>query len=94
MPTGLMCPPDAPIVAHFDALQDTPGLRQCIGWGPRMLTPQEAETFRFLQVVDAGSGTSSRVAQGMLSYARRLGENGPAAASNRTGLLVQAAQGN
>ena len=75
-PTGLVCPPDAPIVTHFDALQDAPGLRQCSGWGPRVLTPQEQETFRFLQVVDLGSGASSRVAQGMLSYARRLGGNG------------------
>jgi len=76
MPTGLVCPSDAPIAAHFDVLHDTPGLRQCIGWGPRVLTPQEAETFRFLQVVDAGGDASSRVAQGMLSYARRLGGNG------------------
>ena len=75
-PTGRVCPPDAPIVAHFDALQDAPGLNQCFGWGPRVLTPQEQETFRFLQVVDLGSGASSRVAQAMLSYARRLGGNG------------------
>ena len=74
--TGLVCPPDAPLIEHFSAQADSPGLGQCIGWGPRVLTPQEEETFRFLQVVDAGSGASGRVAQGMLSYARRLGGNG------------------
>ena len=40
-PTGLVCPPDAPIVTHFDALQDAPGLHQCSGWRPRVLIPQE-----------------------------------------------------
>ena len=74
--TGFVCPLDAPIVAHFNAQKDSPGLGQCIQWGPRILTPQEEETFCFLQVVDAGSGASGRVAQGMLSYARRLGGNG------------------
>jgi len=74
--TGTVCPSDAPVVAHFNAQEDVPGLGQCMGWGPRVLTPQEEETFRFLQVVDAGSGASGRVAQGMLSYARRLGGNG------------------
>ena len=73
---GLACPSDAPIVAHFNAQEESPGLGQCMGWGPQVLTPQEEETFRFLQVVDAGSGTSGRVAQGMLSCARRLGGNG------------------
>ena len=74
--TGFVCPLDAPIVAHFNAQKDSPGLGQCMEWGPRILTPQEEETFRFLQVVDAGSGASGRVAQGMLSYARRLGGKG------------------
>ena len=73
---GLVCPPDAPVVAHFNAQKDSPGLGQCMGWGPRILTPQEKDNFRFLQVVDAGSGASGRVAQGMLSHARRLGGNG------------------
>jgi hypothetical protein len=76
MQTGLVCPPDAPVVAHFNAQEDSPGLGQCMGWGPRILTPQEKDNFRFLQVVDAGSGASGRVAQGMLSHARRLGGNG------------------
>ena len=74
--TGFVCPLDAPLVAHFNAQKDSPGLGQCMEWGPRILTPQEEETFRFLQVVDAGSGASGRVAQGMLSYARRLGGKG------------------
>jgi hypothetical protein len=74
--TGFICPLDAPLVAHFNAQEESPGLGQCIEWGPRILNPQEEETFRFLQVVDAGSGASGRVAQGMLSCARRLGGNG------------------
>ena len=71
-----VCPPDAPFVAYLNAQGEAPGMSQCMGWGPKTLTPQEEETFRFLQVVDAGSGTSTRVAQGMLSYARRLGGQG------------------
>ena len=70
------CPPDAPFVAHLNDQGEAPGMSQCMGWGQKTLTPQEEETFRFLQVVDAGSGTSTRVAQGMLSYARRLGGQG------------------
>jgi hypothetical protein len=67
------CPPDAPFVTCLNEQGEAPGMSQCLGWGPKNLTPQEEETFRFLQVVDAGSGTSTRVAQGMLPYARRLG---------------------
>jgi hypothetical protein len=37
--TGFVCPLDAPLVAHFNAQKDSPGLGQCIAWGPRILTP-------------------------------------------------------
>ena len=71
-----VCPHDAEIVRHFADDKDRPGLLQCTSWGAKELSPQEKETFRFLQVVDAGDGTSGRVAQGMLNYARELGGNG------------------
>jgi len=71
-----VCRPDEEIVRHFADDVDRPGLLQCANWGAKELSPQQKETFRFLQVVDAGDGTSGRVAQGVLNYARRLGGDG------------------
>ena len=71
-----VCRPDEEIVRYFADDVDRPGLLQCANWGARELSPQQKETFRFLQVVDAGDGTSGRVAQGVLNYARRLGGDG------------------
>ena len=71
-----VCRPDEEIVRYFADDVDRPGLLQCANWGAKELSPQQKETFRFLQVVDAGDGTSGRVAQGVLNYARRLGGDG------------------
>ena len=71
-----VCGPDEEIVRFFADDVERPGLLQCAHWGAKELSPQQQETFRFLQVVDAGDGTSGRVAQGMLNYARRLGGDG------------------
>ena len=71
-----VCHHDEEIVRHFADDVDRPGLLQCTNWGAKELSPQQKETFRFLQVVDAGDGTSGRVAQGVLNYARGLGGNG------------------
>jgi hypothetical protein len=63
-------------VRHFADDVDRSGHLQCANWGAKELSPQQKETFRFLQVVDAGDSTSGRVAQGVLNYARRLGGDG------------------
>jgi hypothetical protein len=54
------CQKDEEIVKHFADDVDRPGLLQCANWGAKELSPQQKETFRFLQVVDAGDGTSVR----------------------------------
>ena len=61
------CQKDEEIVKHFADDVDRPGLLQCANWGAKELSPQQKETFRFLQVVDAGDGTSGRMAQGVLN---------------------------
>lgn len=45
-------------------------------WGNCTVTTQEAETFRFLKVIDAGDGMSRRAAKGVLDYTRGLGGKG------------------
>ena len=70
------CQQDEGTVKHFAGDIDRPGLLQCANWSAKELSPQQKETFRFLQVVDAGDGTSGRVAQGVPNYARRLGGDG------------------
>ena len=62
-----VCQQDEEIVKHFAGDIDRPGLLQCANWGAKELSPQQKETFRFLQVVDAGDGTSGRMAQGVLN---------------------------
>ena len=71
-----VCRHDEEIVRHFADDEDRPGLLQCANWGAKELSAQQKETFRFLQVVDAGDGTSGRVAQGVLKYVRRVGGDG------------------
>ena len=92
--TGFVCPLDAPIVAHFNAQKDSPGLGQCIQWGPRILTPQEEETFCFLRVVDAGSGASGACRTGNAFVRPSPGGERPSTASDHTGLLGRCRQGN